>query len=72
MFNWNDIIVEQQIAQERYQEIVQAKQIARAEREQGGSDPHEVSFYSRLRNWVTNAIAKLGYSPQTSLQCCTE
>lgn len=72
MFNWNDIIVEQKIAQERYQEIVQAKQIARAEREQGDSDPQEVSFYYHLRNWVTNAIANLGYSPQPSLQCCTE
>jgi len=68
MINWNDIKVEQEIAQERYQQIVLAQQVARAvEKEQP-----KVTFADQLRNWLTATVAGIGGFRKQSVQCCLE
>lgn len=50
MINWNDIRVEQEIAQERYQVLIQTKQTKRAvsQQEKGQS---EASIFSWVFDW---------------------
>ena len=68
MINWNDIKVEQEIAQERYQQIIQARQVARAlEKEQP-----KVTFGDQLRTGLTSIIAGLGVFRKQPVQCCVE
>ena len=68
MINWNDIKVEQEIAQERYQQIIQAHQVARAlEKEQP-----KVTFGDQVRNWLASTVAGIGIFHKQSMQCCVE
>ncbi len=65
MINWNDIKVEQEIAQERYQQIIEARQVARAlEKEQP-----KVTFGDQLRNWLTSTVAGIGVFRKQPVQC---
>jgi hypothetical protein len=50
MINWNDIRVEQEIAQERYQTIIQGQQVDRASsaKEKGQA---ETSIFSWVFGW---------------------
>jgi len=50
MINWNEIRVEQEIAQERYQTIIQTGQTNRvlSQKEKG---PSETSIFSWVFNW---------------------
>ena len=72
MINWNDIQVEQEIAQERYQPIIQARQMSRAlARSEGRSG---TQFYRRVFNWVGHKVGDLAlywHRPEksTSPQC---
>ncbi len=57
MINWYDIQVEQEIAQERYQPLIQERQFAR---------PHQppVSLpdtaYTQVRNWLGDQLVSWG------------
>jgi hypothetical protein len=73
MINWNDIRVEQEIAQERYQTIVRARQIkqALAKSEEGQS---KTPFYRWAFGWFGCKLGDLGvYFPKlqqgTGPQC---
>ena len=72
MINWNDIRVEQEIAQERYQPIIQARQMSRALAKSEGRS--KTNFYHRFFAWVGNKVEDLGVNgrgPQKSVssQC---
>lgn len=68
MINWNDIKVEQEIAQERYEQIIQARQVARALKK----EQTRVQFYDQLRNWLTSTVAQMGIFHKQSVQGCVE
>ena len=50
MINWNEIRVEQEIAQERYQTIIQTGQTNRV-LSQKAKVPSETSIFSWVSNW---------------------
>jgi hypothetical protein len=62
MFNWNDIRVEQEIAQERYQVIVQGRRLARTR-----SQENRRNKYARFRNWLGDQVINWGC--QVKAQC---
>ncbi len=54
MINWNDIEIAQEIAQERYQIIVQARQMKKR-------DPrNDIGFYVSLLNWLGDQLVTWG------------
>jgi hypothetical protein len=55
MFNWNDIRVEQEIAQERYEIIVRGRQLAQVRRQKERND-----HYARFRDWLGTQVIGLG------------
>jgi len=59
MINWNDIRVEQEIAQERYQQLIQARQVAQVRRENAGQE-HRTPYSTRFRNRVGEMLVTLG------------
>lgn len=60
MYNFNDIQVEQEIAQERYQDIIRSRKIARALKQADRTDPHQ-----RILNWIGQQLVSIGRSLQT-------
>jgi len=62
MINWNDIRVEQEIAQERYQTIIQGRQLdqVRSERKKGKS-------IKTIFSW---AFKRFGHQPVPSGNYC--
>jgi hypothetical protein len=73
MINWNDIRVEQEIAQERYQPIIQSRQISR-DLAKNGQGQSEMLFFRRVWVGFERKVRDLGVSlrrPQksTSPQC---
>ena len=67
MINWNDIRVEQEIAQERYQPIIQARQMSRTLTKSEGRS--NAQFYRRVFGWIgcrLGDLAVYGQRPQKS------
>lgn len=64
MFNWNDVHVEQEIAQERYEVIVRGRQLAQARQQKKRND-----HYTRFRNWLGAQVIGLGC--QVKVHCQT-
>jgi len=59
MINWNDIQVEQEIAQERYRMILEERKQAQSQR--GISTRNrEAGAIARLRNWLGAGMINLG------------
>lgn len=59
MINWNDIQVEQEIAQERYRMILEERKLAHSRR--GFSTRNrEGRAIERLRNWLGAGMINLG------------
>jgi isocitrate lyase len=66
MINWNDIQVEQQIAQERYQTIIEARQVKKA---LSAYKPGQLEKQSRCGHtlaWLGGQLISLGHSLQGS------
>lgn len=63
MFNWNDIRVEQEIAQERYRVIAQSYQRSRAK---NGEDRKSISGLTR--DWLGNQLISLGCTVKAECQ----
>ncbi len=61
MINWNDIRVEQQIAQERYQAIIQT-------RRQQVPATVKLTLYPRLLNWFGQRLIAWGHKLQQDQQ----
>lgn len=59
MINWNDVRVEQELAQERYEVIVQGRELARLQKLKANSDS-EASNYVRVRNWLGGQLVNWG------------
>ena len=59
MYNWNDIEVEQKIAQERYQSIIEGRRIARARRRATDGSP-VASAGGRLSGWLGDLLIRWG------------
>jgi len=57
MINWYDIQVEQEIAQERYQPLIQARQFKR--RPQPATSPDSMAL-GRARNWLGDQLQNWG------------
>lgn len=57
MINWNDIHVEQKIAQERYQPLIQARQLERILAE---TTPQPPTRYQRLLAWLGRQFIQWG------------
>jgi len=68
MINWNDIKVEQEIAQERYQQIIEARQVDHAQEKEQPT----LSFFEKLGNWLTSATGQTHVSRKQQVQCCAE
>ena len=58
MYNWNDIRVEQEIAQERYQQVIEARRVARARRRQTGDAG--ITSSARLLGWFGDLLVRWG------------
>ncbi len=58
MINWNDIRVEQEIAQERYQDLIRARQLARL----STTNESKPDRYIQIRDWLGNQVISLGCS----------
>jgi hypothetical protein len=63
MINWNDIQVEQKIAQERYEVIVQGRQLAHTRQQ-----VDRTAYYPRFRDWLGNQIIAWGCQIKTNCQ----
>ena len=59
MINWNDIHVEQKIAQERYEVIVRGRQLDRSRQQTIKSDG-KTGHYVRFRNWLGEQLMNWG------------
>jgi hypothetical protein len=57
MINWYDIQVEQEIAQERYEPLIQARQFER--RSQSATGP-ERTVIGQTRNWLGDQLQSWG------------
>jgi hypothetical protein len=68
MFNLNDFKVEQEIAHERYQTIIQARQVARANKLNRTAQPQESLLFQRLRTRLGRHLIKLGCHLQQGRQ----
>ena len=73
MINWNDIRVEQEIAQERYQQIIRARQISRTLAKSAPSQSESL-FFRWGFHWFGCKLGDLGIYLQrlqksTSPQC---
>ena len=64
MFNWYEVKVEQQIAQERYEVIKQGHRLARSRPLKGRREGKQV----RVRNWLGNQLINWGCIVKTSCQ----
>lgn len=62
MINWYDIQVEQEIAQERYQPLIRARQFKR--RSQSATGPGSPAF-DRTRNWLGDQLQNWGCRVKT-------
>ncbi len=62
MINWNDIEVEQKIAQERYREIIRARQAARS---QPARTKQKINFGALIANLVDKLALPVNRSPQS-------
>ena len=62
MIDWYDIHVEQEIAQERYEIIVQGRQLVQAQQ-----IATEAGRYVRVRNWLGEQLVNWGC--QLKVQC---
>lgn len=63
MINWNDVNVAQEIAQERYQTIVQARQAARAKQASAGYQ--DGTAYEKAFGWLGRLMVSWGCRLQT-------
>ena len=64
MVNWNDVRVEQEIAQERYEVIVRGRQLTQARQQKTRHD-----HYARFRDWLGTQLIGLGC--QVKVHCQT-
>jgi hypothetical protein len=62
VINWHDIQVEQEIAQERYEVIVQGRQLAQVQQ-----PATEAGRYVQVRNWLGERLVNWGC--QLKVQC---
>lgn len=62
MYNWNDVRVEQEIAQERYQQIVKARRVGRVRQRQTAAA--EISTSGRLLGWLGDRMVRWGCALQ--------
>ena len=67
MFNWYEIQVEQQIAQERYQVITRGRQPARSPQSIADSES-KLRSSARMRNWVGDQLINWGCQVKVSCQ----
>ena len=67
MFNWYEIQVEQQIAQERYQVITRGRQPARSPQSKVNSES-KLRSSARMRNWVGDQLINWGCQVKVSCQ----
>ena len=63
MYNWNDVEVEQKIAQERYQSIVEGRRVARA-RQRAKTGDVTVSPSARLLGFFGDLLVSWGCALQ--------
>ena len=59
MINWNDVRVVQELAQERYEVIVQGRELARFQRLKANPGS-KASNYVRVRNWLGGQLVNWG------------
>ena len=62
MYNWNDVKVEQEIAQERYRQIVEARRVARARRDDMSTG--RISWPNQLLGWLGDFLVRWGCALQ--------
>jgi len=60
MYNWNDVEVEQKIAQERYQSIIEGRRVARTQQR----TTHRLSAAGRLLGWLGDLLVVWGCALQ--------
>jgi hypothetical protein len=69
MINWNDVRVEAELAQERYQQVIRARRIAQIERCENGGD----GWSNALQTWRPRLAAWWNGVPSrgsASRACC--
>lgn len=62
MYNWNDVRVEQEIAQERYQPIVEARRVVRVQRADVADG--RISWSNRLLGLLGDFLVRWGCALQ--------
>lgn len=62
MYNWNDVRVEQEIAEERYERIVEARHVARVQREDMADG--RISWPNRLLGLFGDFLVRWGCALQ--------
>ena len=63
MYNWNDVEVEQKIAQERYESIVEGRRVEQARSKETADFPTS-STSRRLLGWIGDLLVSWGCALQ--------
>ena len=63
MINWNDIHVEQKIAQERYEIIRRGRQLPRSRQQKD-----RAAYYARFRDWLGDQVITWGCQIKANCQ----